>query len=128
MIKRIASRLRGLQLIKTLCLLCLSSTSFQLPFGLVFQRIVNKVFHLGEGCPSPLNQKSDMEKAIDYNATIFIEYEDGSGFNFDVSISGTENEIVAELMMITRGTLMSSNADKATCYKPDGFELCSYVK
>lgn len=69
-----------------------------------------------------------MEKAIDYNATIFIEYEDGSGFNFDVSISGTENEIVSELMMITRGTLMSSNADKATCYKPDGFELCSYVK
>lgn len=69
-----------------------------------------------------------MEKVIDYNATIFIEYKDGTGFNFEVSISGTECEIVASLMMITRGTLMSSNAYKATCYKPDGFELCSYVQ
>lgn len=69
-----------------------------------------------------------MDKVLDYNATIFIEYGDGSGFNFDVSISGMEHEIVASLMMITRGTLIASNAVKATCYKPDGFELVQYVQ
>lgn len=69
-----------------------------------------------------------MEKAIDYNATIFIEYSDGTGYNFEVSISGTECEIVASLMQITRGTLMASSAYKATCYKPDGFELCAYYQ
>ena len=71
---------------------------------------------------------TDMKKAIDYKATIFIEYSDGTGFNFEVSISGTESGIVASLSMITRGTLMASSAYKATCYKPDGFELCSYVR
>lgn len=65
---------------------------------------------------------------IDYQATIFIEYQDDTCFNFEVYISGTENAILAELMMITRGTLMASNAVKATCYNPEGFELCQYIR
>lgn len=60
--------------------------------------------------------------------TIFIEYNDESEFHFDVTIEGTESEITANLMMITRGTLMASNGRKATCYNDDGFEICSYIK
>lgn len=44
------------------------------------------------------------------------------------SRTGEEHEIIASLLMITRGTLMASMACKAICYKPDGFEVCSYVK
>lgn len=60
--------------------------------------------------------------------TIFIEYNDESEFHFDVTIEGTESEIKANLMMITRGTLMASSGKKATCYNDDGFEICSYIK
>lgn len=59
--------------------------------------------------------------------TIVVEYNDKSEFTFDVTMQGTENEIIGNLMMITRGTLIASNARKATCYKNDGFELCSYI-
>ena len=61
-----------------------------------------------------------------YTATIEIEYKDGTNFTFEVTMEGKEHEIVASLMMITRGTLMASSALKATCYKNDGFEICSY--
>lgn len=58
-----------------------------------------------------------------------IEYNDGSSFSFDVeSHSEKENEITAEIMMITRGTLMASGATRATAYNPEGFEICSYIK
>lgn len=63
-----------------------------------------------------------------YTATIEIEYRDGTGFTFEVTIEGKEHEIVANLLMITRGTLMASSGCKATCYKSDGFELCSYTR
>lgn len=57
-----------------------------------------------------------------------VVYSDESGFHFDVSVEGSENEISGILMMITRGVLMSSNAEKAVCYRSDGFDVCSYVK
>lgn len=63
-----------------------------------------------------------------YTATIILEYSDDSNVTFDVTMEGKEHDIVAMLLMITRGTLMVSMACKATCYKPDGFEICSYVK
>lgn len=69
-----------------------------------------------------------MKKEIKTTVTIFIEYSDNSEFHFDVTIEGSENRIVGELLMITRGTLMAANARKATCYKEDGFELCSYIR
>lgn len=63
-----------------------------------------------------------------YTATIEIEYNDNTGFSFEVTIEGKEHEIVANLLMITRGTLMVSSGHRAICYKNDGFELCSYVR
>ena len=60
--------------------------------------------------------------------TIIIEYNDDSEFSFDVTIEGTDSQITASLMMITRGTLMASSGKRATCYNDDGFEICSYTK
>ena len=59
----------------------------------------------------------------------FIElvYSDDSCANFSVKVSGREHEIFALLQMITRGTLMASCASRATCYRDDGFDVCSYV-
>lgn len=68
-----------------------------------------------------------MNKEMKETMTIVIEYSDKSEFTFDVTIQGKEHEIVGELMMITRGTLKASYARKATCYRNDGFELCSYI-
>lgn len=68
-----------------------------------------------------------MNEEMKVTATIIIEYSDLSEFQFDVTIRGKERDIIANLYMITRGTLMASNARKATCYKQDGFEVCSYV-
>lgn len=47
---------------------------------------------------------------------------------FEVTMEGKEHDIVASLLMITRGTLMASMARIATCYKPDGTKLCVYTK
>ena len=63
-----------------------------------------------------------------YTATIVLEYSDGTDMTFDVTMEGKEHDIVASLLMITRGTLMASMACKATCYKSDGFEICAYTK
>lgn len=63
-----------------------------------------------------------------HHVTINLEYSDASEVNFEVSMDGSESEVIATLMMVTRGTLQASMARKATCYKDDGFELCSYVK
>lgn len=68
-----------------------------------------------------------MKKEMKVKVTIVVEYSDKSEFTFDVTMEGLENAIVANLLMITRGTLIASCAKKATCYKEDGFELCSYI-
>lgn len=58
-----------------------------------------------------------------------IEYEDETSFSFDVILhSESENSQVAEIMMITRGTLMASSAKRARAYNPEGFVICAYIR
>lgn len=57
-----------------------------------------------------------------------IEYADKSLFNFNVELEGSTGNILATLMMITRGTLMASMGNKATAYNEDGFDVVSYIK
>lgn len=57
-----------------------------------------------------------------------LEYSDGSSVNWYVEMEGSWNEVYATLMMICRGTLMASIANKCTCYNFEGFDVCSYVK
>lgn len=58
-----------------------------------------------------------------------IEYEDESSFSFDVIPHSIKDSAkVAEIMMITRGTLMASNGVKATAYNDQGFEICAYTR
>lgn len=47
---------------------------------------------------------------------------------FDVIMEGKEVDVIAPLLMITRGTLNASMARVATCYKSDGTKLCVYTK
>lgn len=61
-------------------------------------------------------------------AKVVLAYKDGSEITFEVTTEGKECDIVASLLMITRGTLMASMARIATCYKPDGTKLCVYTK
>ena len=35
---------------------------------------------------------------------------------------------MAELSMITRGTLMATCAQKAIAYNDEGFDVCSYIQ
>ena len=70
-----------------------------------------------------MNKNEEMKVKV----TIIVEYNDKSEFTFDVTMEGKEHEVVAHLLMITRGTLIASSAKKATCYKSDGFVLCSYT-
>ena len=60
---------------------------------------------------------------------IEIEYKDESSFTFDVlSHAETKSSFFAEIMMITRGTLMASNAYKATAYDKNGFPIAACCK
>lgn len=63
-----------------------------------------------------------------YTAKIVLAYKDGSKMTFEVTMEGKEHDIIASLLMITRGTLMASMARISTCYKPDGTKLCVYTK
>lgn len=57
-----------------------------------------------------------------------VKYDDDSSFSFDVIIEGSDNDVLANMMMITRGTLMASSGSKATAYDYEGFPICSYMK
>lgn len=57
-----------------------------------------------------------------------VEYNDKSSFSFDVIIEGSDNDMLAHMMMITRGTLMASSASMAIAYNNEGFPICSYTK
>lgn len=59
---------------------------------------------------------------------IEIEYKDGSSFCFYVQLESSGATRLAELQMITRGTLMASSAYRAICYNSDGFDVCSYIQ
>lgn len=77
----------------------------------------------GGGYTSPL---SKMHADLKLTYTVFIQYEDSSNFSFEVTIEGNANKIYGELLMITRGTLMASNAEYAVAYNDEGFDVCSY--
>lgn len=55
-------------------------------------------------------------------------YNDDSERNFEGIFEGKEHEIIASVMMVTRGTLMASSAIRGTAYRHDGFPICQYVK
>lgn len=55
--------------------------------------------------------------------TIFLYYHDETEISFEVITNDS-----ALVMMITRGTLMASIANRATAYDEEGFEICSYIK
>lgn len=73
--------------------------------------------------------KTKTKKALNPKVFVEIEYNDGTSFSFDViSHSEKEHELMAEIMMITRGTLIASSAQHATAYNYEGFPICSYRK
>lgn len=61
-------------------------------------------------------------------AEVFIEYKDGSEWNFSIETQSNRVKAIAEIEMITRGTLMVSNAVRATAYDEEGFDICAYIK
>lgn len=69
-----------------------------------------------------------MTKKVFKDAKFWIEvrYSDDTEFGFDVIMSGPDYDVIAHLMMITRGTLMASSATTAYCYNAEGFEVCAY--
>lgn len=70
-----------------------------------------------------------MKKEISNRVFVEIEYEDKSSFSFDVILHSTrESAKVAEIMMITRGTLMASSGTRATAYNSEGFDICAYIR
>lgn len=65
---------------------------------------------------------------MNQNFTVFIHYGDESEFSFEVTVDGKDQEKMAVLCMITRGTLMASGGKRAICYNDEGFDVCSYIK
>lgn len=63
-----------------------------------------------------------------YVFNVNVIYSDDSEFWFKVELEGKEHEIMASLMMITRGVLMASDASKSVAYNEDGFDVCSYTR
>lgn len=61
-------------------------------------------------------------------AEVFIEYENGTEWNFSIKTRSKRAKAIAEINMITRGTLMVSTAVRATAYDEEGFDICAYVK
>lgn len=60
--------------------------------------------------------------------TLELNYGDDSYDFAEISVSGSPNKVVATLMMICRGTLMASTANRSTIYNDEGFEVCAYVQ
>lgn len=61
-------------------------------------------------------------------ATIFLIYDDDSEVCFEFSCDAPENDALATLLMVCRGTLMASMACRIVAYNEDGFDICSYVR
>lgn len=61
-------------------------------------------------------------------ATIFLTYKDDSEVCFNFECEEDKTSALATLMMVCRGTLMASSANKVCAYDEDGFDLCSYYK
>lgn len=60
--------------------------------------------------------------------TIELTWKDGSETMFNAEIDGKEHEVMAVLMWATRGSLMASNAQRATAFNEEGFDVLSYIK
>lgn len=60
--------------------------------------------------------------------TLELEYNDDSAVYADIIVEGEPHEYRALLLMICRGTLMSSGAKRSTIYNSEGFEECAYIK
>ena len=73
-----------------------------------------------------MNKKKSKEK--EHRFYVEVEYQDESSFYFHVILEGKPHKYMATLQMITRGTLMASNAYKATAYNEEGFDVVSYIK
>ncbi len=67
-------------------------------------------------------------KQKEHRFCVEIEYSDESSFFFDVILKGKPHQYMAHLQMITRGTLMASNAPKAIAYNEEGFDVVSYIR
>lgn len=59
--------------------------------------------------------------------TIELTWKDRSETMFEVELTGKKHHIMAELMWITRGTLMASGACRSIAYNEDGFDVVSYI-
>lgn len=61
-----------------------------------------------------------------YKGTLNLQWEDGSECFAEVSVDGSENEAWGIFVWVCRGALMASNAQYATVWNEDGFEICKY--
>lgn len=61
-------------------------------------------------------------------ATVFLTYSDDSEVCFEFKCDVSDNDALALLMMVCRGSLMASIASRVSAYNEDGFDICSYVK
>lgn len=57
-----------------------------------------------------------------------IVYEDGSATTFEVSIKDTEYNAVATMMMITRGTLLTTTGKWGIAYNERGRQVACYFQ
>lgn len=65
---------------------------------------------------------------MEHKFFVEIVYNDKSSFHFSVELKGTDSEVMANLMMITRGTLLASSAHRAIAYTEDCNIVCSYIR
>ena len=61
-------------------------------------------------------------------ATIFLTYRDDSEVCFTFECEEDESHALATLLMVCRGTLMASSANRIAAYNEEGFDICSYTK
>lgn len=61
-------------------------------------------------------------------ATIFLTYRDDSEVCFTFECDEDKTHSLATLLMVCRGTLMASSANRVTAYNEEGFDICSYTK
>lgn len=57
-----------------------------------------------------------------------LEWNDKSNVFADISLEGADHEVVAVLMFIARGSLMTSSANRSIIWNDEGFEVCSYQR
>lgn len=61
-------------------------------------------------------------------ATVFLTYSDDSEVCFEFQCDESESSALALLMMVCRGALMASMANKICAYDEQGFDIVSYYK